>query len=426
MNLTLPAGHYFLRLTALTPANCGHTGGSAAVDRPVTVDVWSGLPYLPHSALKGVLAGRWGNVYRNGALNTVRTRLFGAPDENDNGMGRAGALVFGDAEALAFPLLLRDGRRALVAVAPTLWRLARHGLLPAIPLQPVSDEDAWEGPVSPSDLPLLSNRLTIGKFGLDFKTLAAWLGFSGPVIVAASQAARELWQAALEERTLTALGNDRTVRAGSLRTIELIPAGTLFVSLVSNLSEGEVDLGAASPLQLGAWEATGCGYFSASLLPELPPDSTSNDGEAKKRDEAEDLPQPRHEVMRTVFLAVQALGPETVRMRARSAIYDLGPRLAQRGLAVTLAFCLAKAGGGEDAEDLEDLEDRVRAERDAYRFLLRQLFPPERDNRQRTLHNRVVEAIEKGDSALPPDFHETRLWLRRYAETMLPKEKDGE
>ena len=39
MTLTLPAGHCFVRLTALTPANCGHTGGSAAIDRPVAVDV---------------------------------------------------------------------------------------------------------------------------------------------------------------------------------------------------------------------------------------------------------------------------------------------------------------------------------------------------------------------------------------------------
>lgn len=422
MSLKLPAGHRYLRLTALTPANCGHTGGSAAVDRPVAVDVCSGLPYLPHSALKGVLAGRWGNVYRNGALNTARTKLFGAPDENDDGTGRAGDLVFGDAEALAFPLLLRDGRRALVAVAPTLWKLARHGLLPAISLRPVAEEKAWEGAVSPADLPLLSERLVTDRFGFDLATLAAWLGFSGPVIVAASEAASELWQAAHEERTLTALGNGRTVRAGSLRTIELIPAGTHFVSLVSNLSKKEVDLGAASPLQLGAWEATGCGYFSAALLPELPPESAP-DGEKRRFDESEDTPRPRHEVMRKVFLALQALKPETVRKRARSAIYDLGPRLAQRGLAVTLAFCLAKAGGGEDAEDLED---RIRAERDAYRFILGELFPPERRHPEKTLHQRVVEAIEEGDSALPPDFHETRLWLRRYAETMLPKEKDGE
>ncbi len=103
--------------------------------------------------------------------------------------------------------------------------------------------------------------------------------------------------------------------------------------------------------------------------------------------------------------------------RARSAISDLGPRLAQRGLASTLAFCLAKTGGGEDAA-----EDRLRAERAAYRWILRQLFAVSDSE----LHARVVVAIEWGDSALPPDFHEVRLWLRRFAETMLPKEKEGE
>jgi hypothetical protein len=422
MNLRLPAGHHFVRLTALTPANCGHTGGSAAVDRPVAVDVWTGLPYLPHSALKGVLAGRLGNVFRGGILNTSRTDLFGAPDQNDDGTGRAGDLVFGDAEALAFPLLLRDGRRALVAVAPTLWRLARQGLLPTVTLRHVESDLAFEGPVSPADLPLLSERLKTGDFGVDPKALAALLGFSGPVIVAAAQAACLLWQAAVEERTLTALGSGRTVRTGSLRTIELIPAGTLFVSLVSNLSGKEANLGPASPLQLGAWEATGCGYFAAAVLTRPRPASTP-DGEAEEARKAEDLPQPRHEVMRTVFQAMKALKPETVRLRTRSAIYDLGPRLAQRGLAATLAFCLAKAGGGEDAENLED---RVRAEREAYRFLLQQLFGVRRDTSHAMLHKKVVAAIEEGDSALPADFHETRLWLRRYAETVLPKEKDGE
>lgn len=422
MNLTLPVGHHFLQLTALTPANCGDTGGSAALDRPLAVDVWSRLPYLPHSALKGVLAGRWGNVYHGGTLNKSRTDLFGAPDENDDGTGRAGDLVFGDGEVLAFPLLLGDGRRALVAVAATLWRLARHGLLPAIPLRHVESDWTYEGPVSPSDLPLLSDRLKTGSFGIDGETLAAWLGFSGPVIVAATEAARALWQAAAEERMLTALGSGRTVRAGSLRTIELIPAGTHFVSLVSNLGGGEVDLGAASPIQLGAWEATGCGYFAASLLPQLPSGSTPN-GEARRDGEAEAGPSLRHKVMHMVFQEMSALGPETMRARTRSAVFDLGPRLAQRGLAVTLAFCLAKAGGGEDAEGVED---RIRTERTVYRWILRQLFAVGREGSHADLHNKVVAAIRDGDSALPPDFHETRLWLRRYAETMLPKEKASE
>ena len=421
MSLNVPAGHHFLRLAALTPANCGDTGGSAAVDRPIAVDAWSQLPYLPHSALKGVLAGRQGNVHlRGGGLNTRRTDLFGAPDENDAGTGRAGDLVFGDGEVLAFPVLLRDGRRAMVAVAAALWRLARHGILPETTRR-VEDERAYDGPVSRSELPPLPEPLRTARFGIDSTALSALLGFRGPVIVAAREAARDLRQVAVEERTLTALGNDRTVRSGSLRTIELIPSGTLFISLVSNLSGKETNLGAASPIQLGAWETTGCGYFSAAVLA-LPPAGAPPSGEPSEGGDTTAQPQPRHEVMRTVFLAVRDLRdpkPRPEAARTRSAIFDLGPRLAQRGLAVTLAFCLAKTGGGEDAEASED---RVRTERVAYRFILRQLFAVGDSE----IHARVVAAIEQGDSALPPDFHETRLWLRRYAETMLPKEKERE
>jgi hypothetical protein len=420
MSLIVPVGHHALRLAALTPANLGSAGGSAAVDRPLAVDAWSGLPYLPHSALKGVLAGRLGNVHlRGGALNTHRARHFGAPDVNDDGSGRAGGLVFGDGEALAFPLLLRDGRRALVAVAATLRQLALQGVLPAVTLRPVEDPRAWEGPVAISDLPVLPEPLSTARFGVGDKALSGLLGFSGPVIVAAATAAGALWQAAVEERTLTALGEDGTVRDGSLRTVELIPTGALFVSLVSNLSGEEVDLGPASPIQLGAWEGTGCGYFSAAFLSPTPPGEASS-GEASRSGEGEARPQPRHETMRTVFRAMRELAGRPEAARARSAIFDLGPRLAQQGLAVTLAFCLAKAGG----KDAEISEDRVRTEQAAYRWILRRLFAAEPGLSQAALHERVVTAIREGESALPADFHETRLWLRRYAETLLEKEAE--
>jgi hypothetical protein len=357
-------------------------------------------------------------------LNTHRTDLFGAPDDYDDGKGRPGDIVFGDGEALAFPVLLRDGRRATVAVASTLWQLARHGIIPAITLLRIEDELAYEGPVSRSDLPVLPQRLTTARFGIDAPSLAPLLGSpSGPppaIIVAASRAARLLWQAAVEERTLTALESDRTVQQGCLRTIELIPAGALFVSYVSNLSGKPADLGPASPIQLGAWEGTGLGYFSAAVL-EAASSAEPSDTEPARADD--DAPPPPHEVMRSAYLAIRDLRKRPEAARARSAIFDLGPRLAQRGLAVTLAFCLAKAGGGEDSPVSEE---RVRRERAAYRWILRQLFAMESETPHAALHERVVAAIREGTSALPPDFEETRLWLRRYAETMLPKEKTGE
>jgi hypothetical protein len=340
----------------------------------------------------------------------------------DDGKGKPGDLVFGDAEVLAFPILLQSGRRALVAAASTLWKLAPHGILPAADLRHVGDELTWEGPVASAELPLLPEPLRTGRFGIHAGLLASLLGFDGPVLVAASQAAHLLWQAAVEERTLTALGEDRTVRDGSLRTIELVPAGTLFVSLASNLSGRDADLGPASPIQLGAWEGTGLGYFSAAVLNEPPAASASSD-EPSNGGGASASPSLRHEVMRTVFLAMEKLKSRPEAARARSAIFDLGPRLAQRGLAVTLAFCLAKAGGGEESESSEE---RVRTERAAYRFILQQLFGTGPDVPHTALLEKVVAAIRDGESALPPDFEETRLWLRRYAESMLPKEKAGD
>jgi hypothetical protein len=158
-----------------------------------------------------------------------------------------------------------------VAVAATFRHLALQGILPAVTLRGVEDPRAWEGPVTSVDLPVLPIPLSTARFGIQAQALSALLGFPGPVIVGAAEAVKAFWEFAVEERTLTAIGKDHTVQAGSLRTVELVPAGTLFVSLVSNLSGQHVDLGPASPLQLGAWEGTGCGYFSAEFLAPPPP-----------------------------------------------------------------------------------------------------------------------------------------------------------
>ncbi len=257
------------------------------------------------------------------------------------------------------------------------------------------------------------------------------------MIVAARAAASALWQAAVEERTLTALDDDGTVLAGSLRTVELIPAGALFVALVSNLSGEPVDLGEAAPIQLGAWESAGCGWFHAAVVePGRPAGEPAGPGKRTGRGQADGAgpgahtappspapePSPRHEVMRAVHGATQELAGRKEAAHARSAIYELGPRLARQGLAATLAFCLAKARveetGGEEGEE------RTGEERMAYRWILRRLFQAEGLSAA-VLHARVVEAIREGETALPADFHETRLWLRRYAETML-KERAGE
>lgn len=424
MTLRLPPGHRLLRLTALTPANCGESTGTAAVDRPVARDSWHGLPYLPGSALKGVLGTR---------LGAHRAALFGAPDDDLTGGGRPAEVIVGDGEPLAFPVLLGEGRRGFVCVAATLYRLAALGLLEVPGLQRVERDDgvAVDGA---ADLPAVAARLPRARFGVAFGWLRQLAGIdpSATAVLAAPQSARLLWEAAVEARTLTALDAANVVRGGSLRRIELVPAGTVFLSLVTNRTSSEVDLGPSAALQIGAWEGIGLGWFAAEGAVASTAEERGEEGQGGAEPPSLPADAP-HEVMLRAFEAVETLRGRPEAGRARSAIFDLGPRLRIRGLPATLAFCLAKAGGGESGGGaLPDPSGAVDAavlpaegrERRAYRWLLGQLFGIGAEAAYDVLHARVVAVI--GGAAQPPgDFEPTRLWLRRYAETMLPREGAG-
>jgi RAMP superfamily len=412
MSLRLPQGHHVLCLETVSPANFGGAGGGATVDRPVAVDVFDELPYLPASALKGVLAGRTGNVRRrDGAINSRRSPLYGSPDGvAEDGGGRPGTLVFGDGELLSFPVALRDGRPAVVLIARTLFRLRQLGRLTLPGLRRIERDDAYQGNVDAGQL-LVSARWA--DFGMAPATLAGLASrpVDAPVLAAAPRAAAALWRVAVEERTLAALGEDGRVEAGSLRTIELIPADVVFVSLVSNLGDEEANLGDVGVVQVGAWEGSGCGFLRLGVW--QPPEEERS-GEERLQPPGASSGVPGHEVMVRAFQAVEALRGTPAAAVARSAILDLGPRLRLRGLPGALAFCLARATGQEGPE-------RKSRDREAYRWLLGALLGLDRTAGVEVLHERAVGAIT-GFVPPPAEFWETRLWLRRFSE-MLPREE---
>jgi hypothetical protein len=411
-----------LLLRSVTPANFGDSGGSATVDRPVALDAWDRLPYLPASALKGVLAGRFGNLGLPAtAVDARRGKLFGTPDVTD-AAGKAGTLVFGDGELLCFPLRLASGQVVAVLIARTLFRLERWGVLTLPGLRQIQSLEAYEGELAASELPAPARWEDFGIGAPAREALAASLGATAsPVLVAAPELAEQLWQRAVEERTQTALGEGRVVAAGSLRTVELIPPGTVFLSMVSNLGTEPADLGPATPLQVGAWEAVGCGFLHPEVWAAPPAEELEIDPEnpAPRPDRAT-ARRPDYQVMARAFRAVEALREVSkVAAKARSAVYDLGPRLRIRGLEQTLAFCLAKAGGEDKAVG------RRGAERDAYRWLLAELFAAEEGEAFSTVRPRVVAAIS-GSASPPAELETTWLWLRRYCESLLePEEADA-
>jgi len=89
-----------LGLYTETPLHCGTESGSGYVDMPVQRERHSGFPMIPGSTIKGVLndEGKWG---------TDRDYFFGADEKRAGAQkidGKAGAVSFGDAFLVAFPV----------------------------------------------------------------------------------------------------------------------------------------------------------------------------------------------------------------------------------------------------------------------------------------------------------------------------------
>jgi CRISPR-associated protein Cmr4 len=131
-----------LLLFTRTPLHVGAGSSVGAVDQPIIRERHTGFPVIPGSALKGVLRdyARRGteNLY-----NEVET-LFGHEgikgDEKDK--ARAGALGFGEARLLAFPLRSAKGSYALATCPLALSRYARDRQL-ARDIPNVGDEDCF-------------------------------------------------------------------------------------------------------------------------------------------------------------------------------------------------------------------------------------------------------------------------------------------
>ena len=428
--MRLKPGEHLVRLAALTPANLGSAYGEATLDRPTQKEARFGLPYLPDSALKGVLAGAFGDQ------GEAREALFGsadrdATDTESDCFGEPGPVIFGNGELLAFPVPVVDGSPAWVFPALHLARALRleeaaskdarliallrsleesqtfsvfatprlPRLDAAVRLEPLKDRTAWQGAAS---LAALLDRYT-----------GALLSADAPRLVVSAARAGELWRFAAEHRALVQLDSKtRTVAHGALRYLELIPPGTLFLSWVSCLEGPGVDLPAI--LQAGAWEGLGLGWFAPSLIsPESPPTAaTLEPGDGPR-------PAKRTALMVEAHQAVErlaAVDPALQRV-LRSTVRQFGGRAQFSGLEAALAFELAKA---KPAHPEPSLEAR------AHRWLLSALLlntsepPAERGPSQEILTWIAADPFTPGGlEAQRSDLLTRWLWLARSCEHLL-------
>jgi len=125
-----------LTLFTRTPLHVGAGASVGAIDQPIIRERHTGFPIIPGSSLKGVLADLWHadtvtNVRDDGKTKTSRdlakdiTWLFGS---DSDAAASAGALSFGEARLLAFPIRSAKGSFAWLTSPLLLARAARDGV----------------------------------------------------------------------------------------------------------------------------------------------------------------------------------------------------------------------------------------------------------------------------------------------------------
>ena len=120
-----------LTLFTRTPLHVGAGASVGAIDQPIVRERHTGFPVIPGSSLKGVLADLWfadtvtdakGKTTRDLAKNI--TWLFGSDSDEK---ASAGALSFGEARLLLFPIRSAKGSFAWITSPLLLARASRDG-----------------------------------------------------------------------------------------------------------------------------------------------------------------------------------------------------------------------------------------------------------------------------------------------------------
>ena len=132
----MPSASKILTLFTRTPLHVGAGASVGAIDQPIVRERPTGLPNIPGSSLKGVLADLWSadtvtTTHDGGKTKTARdlakdiTWLFGSDNDKE---ASAGALSFGEARLLAFPIRSAKGSFAWLTSPLLLARAARDGV----------------------------------------------------------------------------------------------------------------------------------------------------------------------------------------------------------------------------------------------------------------------------------------------------------
>ncbi|MDR1816588.1 MAG: type III-B CRISPR module RAMP protein Cmr4, partial [Puniceicoccales bacterium] len=275
-----------------TPLHVGAGSSVGAIDQPVIRERHTGFPVIPGSALKGVISDLWP---RDGkARSADAARLFGAEDAS---AASAGALLFGEAKLLAFPVRSAKGAFAWLTSPLALARYARDTGT-ALPAVSVANETALvakgtalafagTGASAPrkvifEEYPFAVGTGTGSTAGeipdailaalAPAVTDAVWRDLAAHLAVVSDELfayfAVNACEIAQHVRIDDATG---TVAPGALFNQENVPGETLFYSPVRAKNADDLDALAAqlaaagNLLQLGGDATTGLGFCSLNL-----------------------------------------------------------------------------------------------------------------------------------------------------------------
>lgn len=412
--MTISHEHQLMRIQLLDAANLGAASGRVTLDRPTQVDACYDLPFIPDSALKGVLHGIWEvNDYPQ------RDAIFGR--EHD----LAGNLIIGNGDLLVFPLLAGDGGRCWVFSAEHLFKFlaletlcgkstAVNELLAPI-CQPQGNAALGIPQIPALNLPFAltpidcSAAMAQQLSGL----LKRWGGdgllTADTLLVVNERATKYLWNQAAEIRELTALNERKTALGQALRRVELIPAGSIFLSFVTWLEPQDLPV-PDHVFQFGAWEGIGSGYCQLAIVEQTEVTLT----ESPPITPAVATPVDST-YMTEVYEKISELAKEpnaAYKEKVRSAIGSFGWRLKTAGWEAALAFELAKA---------KPTSAEQKSEMRAHRRFLAALFDITEDKIPDQCQTWFAGALASKQREVMARW----LWLRKYSELELETPNHG-
>ncbi|GHV28338.1 type III-B CRISPR module RAMP protein Cmr4 [Synergistales bacterium] len=134
-------------LHAIAPLHIGAGRGVGYIDLPIAREKATNWPYVPGSAVKGVIADKWSATDENRKQNAEFAAAFGRANQDSDTLAdaNAGSLVFSDASIVCLPVRSFYGTYAWITSPLALKRLRCPEIPGNIPVPPGESVFVLEG-----------------------------------------------------------------------------------------------------------------------------------------------------------------------------------------------------------------------------------------------------------------------------------------